>query len=536
MELAAEQEQALVEQARKLNSYHGLMYYYLARGQSRRVRDLECGNVTDSLTKDLILGAEDPGGPARLAERGLEGASDAWLYYGLAKLLLRAGRVEGALRVAVQRLEAAPHDGSVLNLIGRSLVAQRDYALAGEVLNRSLARNPFQEDVKRLVERLDAGDPPRAEVRLDLAPRPAPVCFYVPVYNVEAFIRQAIEGILAQHHPVAEILVIDDGSEDGSIDLAREYPVSIIEHAANRGLAAARNTAFRRASCGLLAAIDTDARPDPGYAKYALMEFENGDETLGGVGGMLVEQHTDSLPDAWRARHLAQHWGDVRLCPPNFLFGSNSVFRKEAVLDVGGYDERYRTNAEDAELCVRLRDRGYDLCYTPAAKAYHLRRDTLESLLRTRWNYEFWYRHAHGFLTDLAAVVAHLDDLLDAAMAFVHKDLADDETRFLYVDLLTFFYDVLASAAYGVEHGAVASSEGRWLQDSVLGVLGQLDVPTRDALHKRVSQHLGQLLIDAQPVPPPSSDIAQQLHRDLSGVRARLGELSPAFFRILSPS
>jgi len=454
----------------------------------------------------------------------------------LAKLLLRHGRLEGALRVARQRLEQAPHDGSVLNLIGRSLVAQRDYALAGEVLNRSLARNPFQEDVKRLVERLDAGDPPRVEVRLDLAPRPDPLCFYVPVYNVEAFIRKAIEGILAQHHPVAGILVIDDGSEDGSIDVAREYPVSIIEHGENRGLAAARNTAFRRAACAFLAAIDTDARPDPAYAKYALMEFENGDATLAGVGGMLVEQHKDSLPDAWRAKHLAQHWGDVRLCPPNFLFGSNSVFRKEAVLEVGGYDERYRTNAEDAEICVRLRDRGYGLCYTPAAKAHHLRRDTLESLLRTRWNYEFWYRHAHGFFSDVAAVVAHLDDLLEAAMAFVQKDLADDETRFLYVDLLTFFYDALASAAYGVEHGAVAPSEGRWLQDSVLDLLGKLDVPTADALHKRMSQHLGRLLIDAPPAPPASSDVAQQLRQKLLGIRGRLDELGAGFFSILSHS
>lgn len=536
MELAVYQEQVLIEQARKLNSYKGLMYYYLALGQRERVRALECGNVADSLTKDLILGAEDPGGPARLAERGLEGASDPWLHYALAKLLLRSGRLEGALRVARQRLEDAPRDGSVLNLIGRWLVGQRDYALAGEILNRSLARNPFQEDVKRLVERLDAGDPPRAEVRLELAPRPDLLCFYVPVYNVEAFIRQAIEGILAQHHPVAEILIIDDGSEDGSIDVAREYPVSIIEHGENRGLAAARNTAFRRATYPFLATIDTDARLDPGYAKYALMEFENGDATLAGVGGMLVEQHTDSLPDAWRARHLAQHWGDMRLCPPTFLFGSNSVFRREAVLDVGGYDERYRTNAEDGEISVRLRHRGYGLCYTPAARAYHLRRDTLESLLRTRWNYEFWHRHTHGFLTDVAAVVAHLDDLLDAAMAFVQKDLADDETRFLYVDLLAFFYDVLASVAHGVEHGAVAPPEGRWLQDSVLGLVRELDVPTGDALHNRMSQHLGHLLIDAPPVPPASSDVAQELRQKLLGIRARLEELGPGFFSILSHS
>ena len=536
MELAVHQEQVLTEQARNLNSYKGLMYYYLALGQPERVRNLDCGNVTDSLTKNIILGAGDPGGAARLADRGLEGASDPWLYYALAKLLLRAGRLEGALRLARQRLEDAPRDGALLNLIGRWLVAQRDYALAGEVMNRSLARNPFQEDVKRMVERLDAGDPPRGEVRLELAPSPDRLCFYVPVYNVEAFIRQAIEAILAQHHPVAEILVIDDGSEDASIDVARQYPVSIIKHPENRGLAAARNTAFRRATYPLLAAIDTDARPDPAYAKFALMEFENGDETLAGVGGMLVEQHTDSRPDAWRGRHLAQHWGDMRLCPPTFLFGSNSVFRRKPVLDVGGYDERYRTNAEDSELSLRLRNRGYGLCYTPAARAYHLRRDTLASLLRTRWNYEFWYRHAHGFFTDVAAVVAHLDDLLDAAMAFIQKDLTDDMTRFLYVDLLAFFYDVLASAAHGVEHGAIAPPEGRWLQATLLGLLGELDVPTADALHNRMSQHLRHLLVDAQPLPPPSSHVAQQLPRKLSRIRARLEQLGPDFFTILSHS
>ena len=91
---------------------------------------------------------------------------------------------------------------------------------------------------------------------------PAPVSAVMPAYNHEAFIAAAIESVRAQTLPVAEILVIDDGSTDGTAEIAREKGVRVISQA-NRGLAANRNRCVREASQPWVAFIDSDDLWEP---------------------------------------------------------------------------------------------------------------------------------------------------------------------------------------------------------------------------------------------------------------------------------
>ncbi len=84
------------------------------------------------------------------------------------------------------------------------------------------------------------------------------VSLYIPCYNAERYIARAIEGALRQTNALDEILVVDDGSKDGTREIASRYPVRIISHDRNRGLAAARNTGFRNARNELVASLDAD--------------------------------------------------------------------------------------------------------------------------------------------------------------------------------------------------------------------------------------------------------------------------------------
>ena len=148
-----------------------------------------------------------------------------------------------------------------------------------------------------------------------MRPRYEQVSFYLPVHNVERFIRATLEGLVHQCYPLHEILVIDDGSEDGSIEFAQTFPVRIIRHRQNKGLAAARNTAFQHAATPFLGALDTDAKPEPGLTKYMMMEFENASPDVVGVGGRLIEHYQDNAPDHWRAVNLTQDPGGFRIAP-----------------------------------------------------------------------------------------------------------------------------------------------------------------------------------------------------------------------------
>ena len=214
------------------------------------------------------------------------------------------------------------------------------------------------------------------------------VSLYIPCYNVASFIGECIESILDQDYPVEEVLVIDDGSTDDTARIAAGYPVRVIKHGTNQGLAAARNTAFEASRNDFVAGLDADCRPQKTWLKVLMRSFI--DARVAGAGGRLIETFTHGLANKWRSIHMRQHWGDGYIVNPGFLFGSNTVLRRDAARGAGLYDRRYTTNREDYALSLALRKAGYTLVYDPEAVAYHVRQDSVASLLRTQWRWSFF--------------------------------------------------------------------------------------------------------------------------------------------------
>jgi glycosyltransferase involved in cell wall biosynthesis len=129
------------------------------------------------------------------------------------------------------------------------------------------------------------------------------ISVYIPAYNSAEFLSRAIDGLLAQTYPADEILVVDDGSRDATPEIAARYPaVTLIQHSLNRGLAAARNTAFRAARNKLVASIDADCVPEPGWLAALAQYFD--DPAVVVVGGRLIEGVQRTAADRWRRAHM----------------------------------------------------------------------------------------------------------------------------------------------------------------------------------------------------------------------------------------
>jgi glycosyltransferase involved in cell wall biosynthesis len=233
------------------------------------------------------------------------------------------------------------------------------------------------------------------------------ISVYIPAFNVAEYLSRCIEGLLAQSLPPDEILVIDDGSRDNSSQIASSYrAVTLIRHPDNRGLAAARNTAMHAARNELVASLDADCVADPSW--LAELAKNMADPAIVGVGGKLMEGVQLSTADKWRTAHMPQHWGNVPLRNPKFLFGCNALFRKSVVLELGGYDETRRTNGEDTDLSARLCEKNLTLLYDPSARATHLRHDTTLSVLDAYWR---WWRfgvRAYANGPRLRSVLGHV--------------------------------------------------------------------------------------------------------------------------------
>ena len=88
------------------------------------------------------------------------------------------------------------------------------------------------------------------------------ISIIIPCYNHAAFLPDAIESALAQDYPDVEVIVVNDGSTDNSSEVARRYPVRLIEQE-NKGLSAARNTGIRAATGTWILPLDSDDKIEP---------------------------------------------------------------------------------------------------------------------------------------------------------------------------------------------------------------------------------------------------------------------------------
>lgn len=216
----------------------------------------------------------------------------------------------------------------------------------------------------------------------------------IPCYNGERFLGPAIEALLNQTRPADEVIVVDDGSTDGSAGVAQRYPqVRLIQHKGNKGLSQARNTALETAAGDTIVYTDVDAYADSGLIQAMVAEYTSDD--IGGVGGQGIESNIRNIYDLWRKSHASQTSGDHPNRNAGFLWGLCSSFRKQALEKVGGFDTFYRTNAEDVDITLRLRKAGYRLVYTPDARVYHQRSDSYKSLMAMVYRWNYWGHVAH---------------------------------------------------------------------------------------------------------------------------------------------
>ena len=503
MDLSTFQEMRLRQRAARTGVHCDLACYYAVQRKWSEIEEIRVSipktNVHDRLVCELLMLTHEPGDFTALIET-LDSVGDPWLFYTLAKHLLNHGRIEEAIRVARHSLATNPHDTASVNLVSRYVRHIGEQDLARLLIESSLGANPRQKDIENL--KTAPGAP--GELYLEPAPKAFDVSFYLPVYKVEKFMRFALEGIIGQNYPLKEVIVVNDASPDGSREIAEQYPVRIVDHDSNRGLAAARNTAFRCASGEFVGAVDTDAYPHPDYTRNILMEFENSDPAVAGAGGRFLEIHRERPADFYRSRYLHQDGGERRECPAPMLFGCNTLFRRAAVLAAGGYEEKYRTHGEDADLSRRLLANGLWLVYTPHAVAYHMRTDTPDTVLSTRWKYLFWFMTENGYYSSRRRLAPVFEEYLKACTARIRKDREEGYPQLLYLHLLMVVHNSFMDLNHGCAQGLFTAEEARYLEESILTAVEDADRRFRGALAPGVRRDTLHLLAEAASATPPS--------------------------------
>lgn len=176
------------------------------------------------------------------------------------------------------------------------------------------------------------------------------------------------------------VVVVDNRSTDDSVARLRaERPdVELIVNEVNGGFAQGNNIGIRRLldrGVSYVWLLNNDATADPG-ALRAMVALAEGDATIGAVGSVIHHAQRPDAVQAWGGGGVCRWTGHTRAAlradqRVDYLTGASLLLRAAALAQVGLLDERYFFQWEDADICLRLRERGWKIAVAEGSKVWH---------------------------------------------------------------------------------------------------------------------------------------------------------------------
>ncbi|WP_327337136.1 glycosyltransferase [Streptomyces sp. NBC_01324] len=218
-----------------------------------------------------------------------------------------------------------------------------------------------------------------------------PVTVLVPAYNERECIANTVRSLVASDYPV-EVIVIDDGSTDGTADIveAMWLPNVRVVRQRNAGKPAALNNGIAHARHDIIVMMDGDTVFEPSTVRELVQPFA--DPRVGAVAGNAKVGNRDSMIGAWQhieyvmGFNLDRRMYDLLRCMPT-IPGAVGAFRRDALDRIGGMSED--TLAEDTDVTMALHRDGWRVVYAENARAWTEAPETVQQLWsqRYRWSY-----------------------------------------------------------------------------------------------------------------------------------------------------
>ncbi len=215
----------------------------------------------------------------------------------------------------------------------------------------------------------------------------ATVSAIIPTWNRADLLKSILTNLSAQTRPPDQIVVVDNGSDDATPLVAREWPIDLIVFPENRGFAVAVNEGIRRATGDWLLIVNNDVVLEPDWLERLLASAEQENASFA-VGKLLrpdAIRHVDGSFDlvsraayAWRCGYGKPDgtvWSEKRRV--SFAPMTAALFRREVFNRIGLLETRFESYYEDVDFGIRCKLAGIQGIYEPAAVALHMSKTTL---------------------------------------------------------------------------------------------------------------------------------------------------------------
>lgn len=236
-------------------------------------------------------------------------------------------------------------------------------------------------------------------------------------YNAGALLSECVEAALSQ---AGEVVVVDNASVDTSTEscarlFADDSRVQIVLNASNLGFAVACNIGFSKTTGEHVLFLNPDCRLDP-FAASELLKYVESDASVGMVGGLLMNLDGSeqgggrrAIPTPWRSFvrafglsryekrwpklffdfHLHKQPLPAQPISVEAISGACMLVKRQAIQDVGLWDEGYFLHCEDLDWCIRFTQKGWKILFVPSARVTH----ALGVSSRSRPIFVEWHKH-----------------------------------------------------------------------------------------------------------------------------------------------
>ena len=211
------------------------------------------------------------------------------------------------------------------------------------------------------------------------------VSVIIPNYNGMDFFRPCLSSVMAQTRPADRIIVVDNGSVDGSADaIEQEFPsVEMIRFAENSGFCGAVNAGIKASEyCDYVILLNNDTEADPHFIEELLKGIA-GKEKVFSCQAKMLKMSDPSLCDDAGDYYCSLGWAFARgrgkpeslYNKPAALFSScagAAIYSMKILNEIGGFDENHFAYLEDTDIGWRARIHGYRNIFLPRARVLHV--------------------------------------------------------------------------------------------------------------------------------------------------------------------
>lgn len=214
-------------------------------------------------------------------------------------------------------------------------------------------------------------------------PKASEVTVIIPNYNGKQLLENCIETLEKQTCPDFKLLVIDNGSTDGSVDVTSDVlDLEMIALKENTGFCGAVNIGIEHTKTPYFILLNNDTEAEPEFVE-ALLEGISKSERIFSCGAMMIDYHNRELIDNAGDYYTTLGWAVARAKGKKVTdydktrkvfscCGGAAIYRTDVVRKIGPFDEKHFAYLEDVDMGYRARIYGYENYYIPQSRVFHV--------------------------------------------------------------------------------------------------------------------------------------------------------------------